>query len=153
MTGCISRIFVFILYGLLIKGAFSVISAQDILQSNSKMTSNLVEGFINPPSEAKPRVFWWWLNSMATKESITRDLEELKDKGFGGAIIYDGGSSNYEIAKKTKAGPVFGSPEWIELFVFALKEADRLGLESIAVSLTHSKEYAIASVSGTARTQ
>ena len=102
---------------------------QDNLQTSQKITENLEESFLNPPDYAKPRVFWWWLNSMATKESITRDLEELKEKGFGGALIYDGGSSNYEIAKKTKAGPVFGSPEWIDNFLFALKEAERLGLE------------------------
>ncbi|MFH1169479.1 MAG: holo-ACP synthase [Chloroflexota bacterium] len=39
----------------------------------------------------------------------------------------------------------------LNLYGQARREADRLGLESIAVSLTHSKEYAIASVSGTAR--
>jgi len=42
--------------------------------------------------------YWWWLNSMATKESITRDLEQMKAKGYGGASIVDGGSSNYSVA-------------------------------------------------------
>ncbi len=93
------------------------------------LTENLDQGFRNPPADARPRVFWWWLNSMATKESITRDLEELKDKGFGGALLFDAGSSSYKIAHKTAAGPVFGSKEWKELFNHALKEADRLGLE------------------------
>jgi hypothetical protein len=105
------------------------ILAQEYLNSDSKLIGNLENGFQNPPLYAKPRVFWWWLNSMATKESITRDLEELKAKGFGGALIFDAGSSNYDVAKKTAPGPVFGSKEWKELFVFALKEADRLGLE------------------------
>ncbi len=95
----------------------------------SSFSAGLEEGFRNPPSYARPRVFWWWLNSMATKESIKRDLDELKAKGFGGALIYDAGSSNYEVAKKTAHGPDFGSPEWIKLFTFSLKEAQRLGLE------------------------
>ncbi len=87
------------------------------------------QAFADPPPCARPRVFWWWLNSMATKESITRDLEELKAKGFGGAMVFDAGSSNYSVAHKTPAGPVFGSRKWKELFLHALKEADRLGLE------------------------
>ncbi len=101
----------------------------EFINSSTNVIGNLEDGFRNPPDYAKPRVFWWWLNSMVTKESITRDLEELKAKGFGGALIVDAGSSNYSVARKTEAGPVFGSPEWKKLFDFALKEADRLGLE------------------------
>lgn len=103
--------------------------AQDYLNSCSSLTGNLEQGFKEPPMFAKPRVFWWWLNSMITKESITRDLEELKAKGFGGALIFDAGSSSYDVAKKTEHGPDFGSPAWVDLFIHALKEADRLGLE------------------------
>lgn len=89
----------------------------------------LREGFINPPPESKLRCYWWWLNGMATMESITRDLEEMKAKGYGGAAIVDAGSSSYDIVQKTKAGPVFLSREWMELYKHAVREADRLGLE------------------------
>src|SRR5512133_2196012 len=95
----------------------------------SKAFTQLVSGFENPPSESRLRCYWWWLNSMATKESITRDLEEMKDKGYGGASIVDAGSSNYQVALKTKAGPVFMSPQWMELYKHAVKEADRIGIE------------------------
>ncbi|MCK4465978.1 MAG: hypothetical protein KAU83_09720 [Bacteroidales bacterium] len=37
-----------------------------------KSVENLEKGFINPPLYARLRVYWGWLNSMATKESITR---------------------------------------------------------------------------------
>ncbi|MDO6429371.1 glycosyl hydrolase [Flavitalea sp. BT771] len=87
------------------------------------------KGFLNPPAEARLRCYWWWLNSMATKASITRDLEQMKAKGYGGASIVDAGSSNYEVAHKTKAGPVFMSPAWMELYRHAVKEAQRLGIE------------------------
>lgn len=91
--------------------------------------SQLEDGFANPPSESRLRCYWWWLNSMATKESITRDLEEMKAKGYGGASLVDAGSSNYQVARKTKAGPVFMSTEWMELYKHAVKEADRVGIE------------------------
>ena len=86
-------------------------------------------GFLNPPSESGLRCYWWWLNSMATKESITRDLQEMKAKGYGGASLVDAGSSNYQVAAKTQAGPVFMSPEWMELYKHAVREAERIGIE------------------------
>jgi hypothetical protein len=91
--------------------------------------SELAAGFKNPPPESRLRCYWWWLNSMATKESITRDLEEMKDKGYGGASLVDAGSSSYQVARKTAAGPVFMSPAWMELYRHAVREADRLGIE------------------------
>ncbi|MCK9404678.1 MAG: hypothetical protein M0Q26_14895 [Chitinophagaceae bacterium] len=97
--------------------------------TNGQPRSYLERGFLNPPSESRLRCYWWWLNSMATKESITRDLEQMKSKGYGGASIVDAGSSNYQIARKTPAGPVFMSPAWMELYKHAVKEADRVGIE------------------------
>ena len=91
--------------------------------------AQLHNDFLMPPAAYKLRCYWWWLNSMATKESITRDLEEMKAKGYGGASIVDAGSSNYTVAAKTKAGPVFMSAAWMELYKHAIKEAQRVGIE------------------------
>jgi alpha-L-rhamnosidase len=103
-----------------------------LLTNRSIEFKQLENGFSNSPSESRLRCYWWWLNSMATKESITRDLEEMKDKGYGGASLVDAGSSNYQVALKTPAGPVFMSPEWMELYKHAVKEADRIGIEIIS---------------------
>lgn len=102
---------------------------KNIFTTTSVPYPELKSGFANPPAEARLRCYWWWLNSMATKESITRDLEEMKAKGYGGASLVDAGSSNYQVARKTPAGPVFMSPEWMELYKHAVKEADRIGIE------------------------
>jgi len=91
--------------------------------------SGLQKDFATPPAETRLRCYWWWLNSMATKASITRDLEQMKANGYGGASIVDAGSSNYTVAKKTTAGPVFMSPAWMELYKHAIKEAQRLNIE------------------------
>ncbi len=89
----------------------------------------LDRSFRNPPHGAGIRAFWWWLNSNVTKEAITRDLEEMKATGFGGALIFDADGSSQRGNRKVPAGPVFGSPEWTELFVRACGEAKRLDLE------------------------
>jgi hypothetical protein len=54
---------------------------------------SLEQGFRNPPPEARLRCYWWWLNSNVTKEAITRDLEQMRAKGFAGAIIIDAGGA------------------------------------------------------------
>ncbi len=114
----------------LLMSFISVAQTQKNIFTNTSVTyPELKSGFANPPAEARLRCYWWWLNSMVTKESITRDLEEMKDKGYGGATLFDAGSSNYQVARKTPAGPVFMSPEWMELFKHTVKEADRNGIE------------------------
>lgn len=44
--------------------------------------------FQTPPDAVKPSCYWHWLNNHVDKEGITRDLEEFKAKGMGGATIY-----------------------------------------------------------------
>ncbi len=100
------------------------------IKTNSEIVYNDLEvGFINPPHSAGVRCFWWWLNGNVTEEAITRDLEEMKDKGFNGALIFDANGANQQENRNVPAGPLFASPEWTKLFVHACKEAKRLDLE------------------------
>lgn len=89
----------------------------------------LVEGWTNPPIDARLRAYWWWLNGNVTAEAITRDLKEMKDKGFGGAVITDADGSSQDGNDRAPHGPTFLSPEWRQLYKHTLREADRLGLE------------------------
>jgi len=108
----------------------------------------LAEGFRTPPDSAKSSCYWWWLDSNATKEGITRDLEEMKRQGITQAVIYDGGKGtfsgedenykprirgvlDYDPVKGdgSPIGPLFMGPEWREMFKHAVKEANRLGIE------------------------
>ena len=90
---------------------------------------DLSTGWDSPPQDAKLRAYWWWLNSNVTEKSITRDLEEMKAKGFGGALICDAGGATQEGNAPVPAGPTFLSPAWRQLYRHALREAARLGLE------------------------
>ena len=89
----------------------------------------LETGWNNPPNTARLRAYWWWLNGNVTKESITNDLEEMKAKGFGGAVLIDAGGADQWGNAQVPHGPTFFTPEWRELYKHALREADRLGLE------------------------
>lgn len=89
----------------------------------------LSENFETPDQSSGVNCWWWWLNGNVTKEAITKDLEAMKSKNFHGAMIFDAGGHNQRGNKDIPAGPLYGSNEWIELFLFALDEAKRLGLE------------------------
>ncbi|MBN1420299.1 MAG: discoidin domain-containing protein [Planctomycetes bacterium] len=89
----------------------------------------LANEFRDPPASARPWVYWWWLESNVSREGITRDLEEMRRVGIGGALIFDAGSSSYRGMKQTPPGPEFMGAEWRALFAHAVREADRLGLE------------------------
>jgi hypothetical protein len=90
---------------------------------------SLEKGWSEPPRDAKLRAYWWWLNGCVTKQAITRDLEEMRAKGFGGALICDADGSAQDGNERAPHGPDFMSPAWRELYRHALQEADRLGLE------------------------
>lgn len=63
------------------------------------------------------------MSGIATKKSITQDLEAMKTNGIAGAILCDNGGDY------SPTGVVFMSDGWKENFAHAIKEADRLGIE------------------------
>ena len=67
--------------------------------------------------------------TQSTKGAITRDLEEMRAKGFGGALVCDAGGAEQDGNDTVPHGPTFFTPEWRELYKHTLREADRLGLE------------------------
>ena len=87
------------------------------------------------PLQARTRAYWWWLNGHVTEAAITKDLEWMKKIGMGGGIIFDADGSSQGGNASVPAGPLYGSPEWRKLFLHAIREADRLGLE-IGLNIT-----------------
>ena len=114
--------------------SFFIIQLSCSNESNKSKSSNdtynyLKENFKSPPTNYGVNCWWWWLNGNVTREAITKDLEAMKSRNFHGAMIFDAGGHNHRGNKDIPAGPLFGSEEWNKLFVFALDEAKRLGLE------------------------
>ena len=86
-------------------------------------------GFAAPPTAAKLRCYWWWLNGNTTEETITHELTEMSRKGYGGVLLVDANGSNQNGNENVPPGPTFGSPEWTRLYLHALKTAAALHLE------------------------
>jgi len=103
----------------------SVICCGQITKSvNSKIVN--AEAFKNPPSNQKVHTWWHWMDGAITKEGITKDLESMKAQGIVQATILNVGLFNEKDFGVKRVA--FNSPEWHELFLWAIKEANRLGI-------------------------
>ena len=85
--------------------------------------ADLHDSFQNPPDSARPGVYWYFMDGNLSRKAMTADLESMKAAGIGDLIFL-------EVYVGVPRGPVgFMSPEWQELFVHAVREVERLGIE------------------------
>lgn len=103
--------------------SFGISSAQD--------RTVLMEGFRNPPKEARPRVWWHWMNGNISKEGIAKDLEWMKRSGIVGFHNFDAGLSTPQIVEKRI---VYMTPEWKDAFSYAVNMAESLDMEMTIAS-------------------
>lgn len=74
--------------------------------------------------ETKPWSRWWWQGSAVTKDGITSELEAFKDAGLGGLEI----TPIYGVLGYEDQFVEYLSPQWMDLFMHTLREAERLDL-------------------------
>ena len=93
------------------------------------------ETFKNPPDSVRPWVYYWQLKGNTSKELITRDLENMKEIGVGGLLVFDSRRYWDDYDSKTHV-PVpldikyeFMSDEWVDMMSWLVSEAARLGLQ------------------------
>ena len=75
-------------------------------------------------NETRPWTRWWWLGSALDAASITRELESLRDAGFGGVEI----TPIYGVRGQESRFVPYLSDAWLRLLDHTLAEARRLGL-------------------------
>jgi hypothetical protein len=93
---------------------------------------SLKRGFEDPPNQARPRVWWHWMNGNITQEGIKLDLEWMYRIGLGGFQNFDAALGTPQVVEHRRA---YMTPEWKQAFVYATKLADHLGMEeAIAAS-------------------
>lgn len=120
MTGRISKAM-----GLLLLSFLSLSTFPSLGQS-----ADMKSAFADPPSEARPRVWWHWMDGNISKDGIRKDLLWMDSIGIGGVHIFEAGVGAETIVPHKL---VYMSPEWKEHFAYAVALADSLGME-IAVA-------------------
>ncbi len=83
-----------------------------------------VDGWPPVTYESKPWTRWWWHGSALTREGITAEMESLHRSGIGGLEI----TPIYGVYGEEDSFIDYLSPDWVNLLVHVLQEADRLGM-------------------------
>jgi len=92
---------------------------------------DLAQGFENPSDEYRPWCYWFWLNGHVDRQTTDKDLEAIKNLGFGGILIVDprGYWDDDDHVKMAAPEIDFMSDEWLDNVCYAVKKADSLGLQ------------------------
>jgi len=109
---------------LILAGTMLLLGAGVAVPQNNPDT--LKSGFENPPSGARPRVWWHWMNGNISQEGIKLDLEWMHSVGLGGFQNFDAALSTPQVVKERL---VYMTPPWKDAFKYATTLADQLGLE------------------------
>lgn len=88
--------------------------------------SSLEAGFQTPPSQAKPRVWWHWMNGNITTDGVRKDFEWMQRIGIGGFQNFDAALSTPQVVKERL---IYMTPEWKEAFRYTTDLAAEKGLE------------------------
>ena len=87
--------------------------------------SELEDSFQNPPDNARPGVYWYFMDGNQNRDEMVADLHAMKDVGIGSVLFL-------EVNIGVPTGPVnFMSAQWQDNIVHAVKTTQELGMEFI----------------------
>ena len=98
--------------------------------TQQQFDQQLYDNFQNPPQEARPRVWWHWMNGNITKDGIYKDLMWMNRVGIGGFHNFEAGLATPQMVDHRIS---YMSDEWKDAFKYAISLADSLGME-VAIS-------------------
>jgi hypothetical protein len=86
----------------------------------------LLRSFLDPPNEARPRVWWHWMNGNISTEGINLDLEWMHRVGVGGVTIFEGAINTPQVVPHRL---IYMTPEWKQAFKTAVTTARSFNME------------------------
>jgi len=86
----------------------------------------LKKGFEDPPSTARPRVWWHWMNGNITWDGAQKDMDWMKRVGIAGMQAFDAGMTTPQVVEERLP---YMSEGWKDVFRRTAANADRLDLE------------------------
>ena len=99
--------------------------------TSGETLAQLEEGFANPPREARPYLWWHWMNGNITKEGIRKDLLWMDRVGIGGFHHFDAGIGVPQIVENRL---IYMKEDWKDAFRYAIALGDSLGMEMTVAS-------------------
>ena len=111
--------------------ACMAVSCSGDKKTSGESLTQLKEGFATPPREARPYLWWHWMNGNITKDGIRKDLEWMSRIGIGGFHHFDAAIGVPPIVKNRL---VYMKDDWKDAFRYAIALGDSLGFEMTVAS-------------------
>ena len=93
---------------------------------------SVCDRFADPPQEARPRVWWHWMDGNVSMDGILKDIEWMERAGIGGFHQFDaGGIGMRAIVDETMP---YNSPQWKVAMQYAMELAASKGMETAVAS-------------------
>ena len=102
-----------------------------LCSASAVAAQDLQSGFLTPPQESRPRVWWHWMNGNITLDGIRKDIEWMHRAGIGGFHSFDAGMGMKPVVEQRLA---YMSEPWKKAFRLAVGMADSLGMEVAVAS-------------------
>lgn len=99
-------------------------TAGDVSQPQATI-GEIASNFMTPPDDARPGVYWYFMDGNFSKEGITKDLEAMRDQGIGYVVFL-------EVNVGVPRGNIdFMSEEWLDIFGHIIRECKRTGIKMV----------------------
>ena len=100
--------------------------------SQAAGAQSLYEQFADPPQEARPLVWWHWMDGNVSMDGILKDIDWMERAGIGGFHQFDaGGIGLPPIVDETMP---YQSPQWKVAMRYAMELAAAKGMETAVAS-------------------
>lgn len=107
----------------ILKGATALSLAMvSVAQAQS---DRLMDGFRDPPAEARPQLWWHWMNGNIDSDGAKRDLDWMKRIGIGGVHLFEAGMGTPTIVPERR---VYMSEAWRKILRDSVATAASLDL-------------------------
>lgn len=88
--------------------------------------AELQKGFLNPPEQSRPMVWWHWMDGNISKDGLKKDLDWMHSIGIRGFHQFDAALETPRIVDHRL---IYMHEDWKDAFRYALGYADSLGME------------------------
>jgi hypothetical protein len=102
------------------------------LAQGVRAQNTVYEGFTDPPQEARPRVWWHWMDGNVSMDGILKDIEWMERAGIGGFHQFDAGGIGMPAIVDEKMP--YNTPQWTVAMRYAMELAAAKGMETAVAS-------------------
>lgn len=114
---------------LIVKSCLALALAPTIVAAQTSL-AKLESTFRTPPDDARVMMRWWWFGPAVEKPELLRELQQMKQGGFGGYEIQPVYPLELDDPARGFRNLPYLSPEFLDDVRYVNEEGDKLGLRA-----------------------